>query len=611
MLKRTTLGITALLLILSSCRKVKLDNTNPLTGDQVGQNTGSSVRLFNFFNSPLDIKVNNISLTAFSSDPTAQVNQIGLSLFPSGVWASGDDGSPVVLPVSMQDKQSQFHVIIRPRGIAAFPGLGYLPPFNIDTVIVNDALHPRDYYAMADGHLRVIDRNSAAPTQSDHFKIRILNLGIPSDDLLGIDSTVVLTYADGTVVSPQLDTVARGRSSAYYELPYGSYQLKLYLSKTPGIPGMPDYTKQLAELPVYPDLSSGTTTPQTDLNTRVRGFKPGGTYSIVVTPNIFGYDLSNVGVPTYYLFNSYRILTEQAAPLNTTWARMQGVNATATAGISFKVDGQSMGTGLGSGQFGGYNTMVQGVHQVQAFDASGSVLATAADTLSPYDNITAWLYTKGSAQAIAFTNTDMTTTLYESVSSNVVDDGTDGSKNTWQFLYAFQSRFMNFSDVPYITYTQDGALFNPQVSGNSINESQSDTLAYPQAYINLGIGIPTYYNPFVVFPADNPPINWVITTNGQTYFQGKGNNHMGVSLSNPVPVRVFQSQPATDLYGAQVPGTLLANVAPLQTADFATGTQIYNGGPQRVENGFYTIALIGSLSGEPSNARLIVVKHNK
>lgn len=601
-------GLLVVLLpvVFGACRKTKIDNPYPLTGDQVAGSTPSSVRLFNFYNAILDVKANNVPLTTFSS-ASVQGNQIGLSLFPSGAWNSGDNGSPVTMPASLFDRNGQLHLIIQSRGIQGYQGLPSIPVLHIDTIVSNDLLHPKDYYIMGDGNLKIIDRNIVAPSQSDHFKLRIMNFG-QRKDTLNLNGAVILTYADGTPVNPALSWVDTNTISPYVELPYGSYQLKLYIAISPGVP---DYTRQLAELPVYPVFTNGGNTPQQDLVTRVRGYKPGGTYTMMVNPNVIGYNFSTNGEsPTFFLINSYRVLTEQAAPQNISWARLQAVNAWQDQPVSFRVDGATMTSGLGLGQSGDYSTVSQGSHHVEAVDGSGNTIAAGDILLYPYDNITAWVFIKDGKPAMVFTNTDLTTTLYENLNPNTVDDGTDGTKYTWQFNYALQTRFLNLSDVPYLTYTTDGVLLNPKVSGNSLNQGQVDTLAYPQAFINLQPGAPALTNPFVVYPSNEG--GWLITYNGSTYMEGGGSNRVGLALRDPLPLRVFQSSPADGVYEAQVPGSLLGSVAPLLEKDFASGTLIYPDGKLRAENGYYTVALVGSvLGGSGPSGRLIVVRHNK
>src|ERR1700761_4949268 len=96
--------VLGLFILAVSCRKVKVDDGNPLTGNQVTPAQSSSIRLFNFFNAPLEVTANNIPLTVISTSSNATQNQVGQSLFPTGVWTAGDDGSPVSMPVALLDK---------------------------------------------------------------------------------------------------------------------------------------------------------------------------------------------------------------------------------------------------------------------------------------------------------------------------------------------------------------------------------------------------------------------------------------------------------------------------------------------------------------------------
>jgi len=604
-------GLLSVVLLAQGCAKAKQDIPSTLTGTQVINAPASSIRLFNFTGQSLDVKVNTIPLTAFSTDANAQGNQIGLALFPANVWTSATNGSPVILPTSLENKQSSMQVIIEPR-IAGFSlnGLGQTSSFYIDTTLVDDPLNPRDYYVLFGGRLQVIPRNSVSPANPQNFKIRIYNLSGPKDTM-GLTGNLTLTYADGTPVSTALTSVPAGSASSYIELPYGPYQFKLYAAK-PG--GAPDYTKQLTELPSYPLVSNGIPEPQSDLTTMVRGYQPGGTYSILVTPNLFGWDFSGGGFATYFNINSYRVLTEQAAPTNTDWARIQGVNALSAQGVSFLVDGLAMGTNVPYGQAGDYTIVSQGTHVVTAQDAGGKVLSRQSFELYAFDNITAWAYMRNDTPGLVFSNTDLTSTLYESSASNIVDDGTSGSVNTYEIPYGLQFRFLNLSNVPYVTFTQEGNLLNPGLSGNANNELQNDTLAYPQAYINLQPGIPVTYNPFVVYPANLEISNAVaITTGGNPYPYVEGlYGNQGAAVSSPVPLRAYASEPATGSYGAQVPGAILPTVTVLTAANFASGALIYPNGVPGTENGFYTVALIGNttVSGQ-GQAQMIVVKHNK
>ena len=211
--------------------------------------------------------------------------------------------------------------------------------------------------------------------------------------------------------------------------------------------------------------------------------------------------------------------------------------------------------------------------------------------------------------ALALSNTDLTSTLYEAPAAGVVDDGTDGSTNTIQFPYSMQYRFLNLSDVPYVTFTKDGDLLSSFASGNQANVLQIDTLAYPQAFTNLQPGLPVTVNPFVVYAGLTPPFD--LTIRGQTYVVGFKANPL--ALQNPYPVRAYASQPAEGVYAGLVPGKVLGAVNSLSPADISPNTQIYPNGIPAPENGYYTVALIGSMAGAAGSgqAKLIVVKHNQ
>ncbi len=599
-----------------ACKKEKLDARSPLRGDQVVYGPNSGVRLFNFYNMDLDITANNISLTNYGISG-AQGNAIGLALFPDGVWKNSPDGSPVSVPASLLDKQGGLHLKITTsaqRGGSIIPGRG-ASFFSVDTVLKDDPLNPKDYYALPDGHLKVVERNIAAPTSPDAFKIRILHFGAPNDTL-GLYGNVVLTYADGTPVDARLSGVTPGTISPYVELPYGTCQFKLFMTDPSG---RPDYTHQLAELPLFPIMGDGGASlpVQQGIVTRVRSYKPGGTYSIVITPGLFGYDPGD-GNPLYIQTNAYRVLTEQAAPLNTSYAQLQGVNAFGQGKITFRVDGALLPGAPIYGQAGDYAILVQGAHLVSAVDAGGKVLAERRIKLYPFDNITAWVFDNNGKPDLLFSNTDITSTIYESPAQTsgggtpvYNDDGTDGSRRILQFNYALQARFLNLSDLSYVTFTKDGQLFRPFLSADVSNPYQADTLAYPQAFINMQPGVLPDRNPFVVFPGFE--FLGVIRKNGQSYLT-RSSDGLAAAASNPLPLRLYQSAPAKPPFGASVPGNILGDIAPLYTSDLVANPAMYDAGKLRPDNGFYSIAVIGKASlpsSDPGHARMIVIRHNK
>ncbi|MCC8409466.1 hypothetical protein LJ707_11030 [Mucilaginibacter sp. UR6-1] len=581
------LGIVA---CLSACKKEKLDNTPLQT--EVGNNSASAIRLFNLATST-DVTVNNIPLTARQNNGQNQGStDIGLSLFPSGKWLSGEDGAPFVLPNNLLDKNGKAHFIIG----------------TLDTTIVNNVENPRDYYLMANGHLRVVERNNTQPAASQNFKIRVINYGSQAfGNQLELDGPVTLTYADGSVVDQRLSNIAPGASSGYIELPYGAYQFKLFVASGGNI----DVTKQLADVPTTPyyDPCNPSFHPQQGINPRVRTFKPGGVYTIMISENRHALysDCAKILPPIIYA-NSYRVLTESNPGVNNTFARMQAINALPGKTISVSVDGKALGgTYPYIGQAAGtkayqadYQIYVQGKHHIVARDEGGSLLAEADLTLYPYDNYTIWLYNNGEGKPeLVFQPNDMTGTLYSSTyhpnGPIVPDDGTNGAARLIQYPYALQSRFINLcADVPFATFTNDHQLLLPAIGPNL-----QDSIRYFSAYVNMKPGALPLRNASVIYSLPN----YSPASTGVPF----GNTEKAYL---PSLIRVFRSKPAPQ---AEVPGSVEQGVLPIQANQaFIANSNLYSF-PQfkSPETGIYTVALVGRMAGSVNGAKLMVIKHNK
>lgn len=598
MMKRYNIALLLVLAILSSCTKDKSDNKLPLT--DVINKSNSSIRMFNFYNGQLDMTINNVPLTAYPSSSTntgsPQGTQLGLSFFPSGTWESADNGSPFTVPNGLLDKTNSIHLQIRSR--APIQNITGVPRyFVLDTVIVNDVLSPRDYYVMGDGTIHMLMRDNVAPANAQQFKLRIINLGL-GQDVNNVGGAVSLTYADGTTVATELINIAQGNSSAYATLDYGSFLFRLYDSKGGNI----DITKQYAEAPEYPVLNPCAATPpsQQGIANQLRTFKPGGVYSIVVAPALYK-TLDCQKYPTASIFNVYHVITEQDPGVNYTYARMQAVNAVAGKQVTVKVDGQPL-SGATLDYIGNstpdkavtpaYGVFVQGNHTVEVTDAGGSVLAKRTINLYPYDNYCIWAYTTPDNKVdVLFEANDMTGSVYSQAyydNAGIPDDGTNGAHNIRRYPYHLKTRFLNLSpDLPYATFQQDQQSFLPMVVYN-------DTLRAPGAFVNLPSGVQ---------PARNPAIMYVM---GPWSDYGAASGLLQPEqLNAPRLVRVYASQPGPL---PQIPGQLLANVAPLNAAKgFIANPALYDGGTTpNVENGVYTIALVGNVAG----ARMVLIKHN-
>ncbi|GAA4312394.1 hypothetical protein GCM10023149_07730 [Mucilaginibacter gynuensis] len=583
-------------LLTGSCKKEKFNNAIPVL--DVSNQSGSSIRLFNFSGYPANMTVNNIPLTSYTTGSNQQGTPLGLSLFPTGVWTAGDGGSPFTMPNSLLDKDGKIHIIIN----------GNVNGTSItDTTIVNDVAHPLDYYLMLDGHFSVVERNNTPPSSPQNFKIRIINLGAAADKF-ELNTPVSLTYADGSAVDPALNNVALRATSGYAEIPYGTYQFKLFA--TAG--GTIRTNRQLAELPTMPRVepcAPNVIQPQEGLNPRARTFKPGGVYSIVISRNLFNY----IGCDTYPVgdySNSYRIITEYDPGVNGTYARMQAVNAIPDNQITFKVDGITLGGTLpyvgsvtsAAAQQSPYQIYTQGNHHVQAIDGNGAIIAEGDLKLFPYDNYTIWAYNKPDGKsAILFEANDMSGTLYKTTyqpngpgGSVVPDDGTNGIFRRSQFNYALQSRFLNLSpDLPYATFTNDHQLFLP-VNG----QVQLDTMRYFSAYINLSPGFMSSNNSSIIYTL--PPS------------AGTKSEYSEFGIL-PKYIRAYQSKPGIL---PEVPGSLLTDVAPVDVLQaFISNQNMYSVQKYKTaETGIYTVALVGKTApgvAASQKARLVVIKHNK
>lgn len=599
------------IMIFCSCRKDKFNSLLQPSGSAVTSN--SSIRLFNFFNFNLDVTVNNIPLTSYSS---SQGTQIGLSLFPAGAWQNLDNGNPFFVPNSLVTKDRKVHILMTAVAGQAVQGVRYtfVP---VDTVLTDDPLHPNDYYALASGHLLVVPRNTQAPVQPDHFRIRVINLGAATDpnDLVG---AMKLTYSDGSEVDPVLSNVQADSISPYVDLPYGGYMFKLF--------SQGDFKKQLSELPTLPNIDICTypghaPVTQQAIFPRVRTFKPGATYSIVITQNlgVFPYCPSGLPYDVAASYNGYRIITEQSPGPNVTYAQLDAYDALPVGSVSIKVDGHTLGNPLSYMGHTDYGIYVQGTHQVQAVDASGTVLVSKPITLSPYDNYTAWVYESPSGHPdICFANTDMTSTLYlTDGDGNVftqsgsypyviippVDDGTDGTIRVKSLLYTWQTRFLNLTpDAPYVTFTNNLSTF-PGIGGPNVGDSAN----FMAASINLQPGLTPEYNPFIMYPyqclysvAGGIPSQGYVGQSGQLVYP-------------PSSIRVFQSSPGPP---AVVPGMLLGGVAPLPGSAYISNWKIYPDSRYVpvCEPGVYTTALIGRTKANPLDqdaGRLVILKHYK
>ncbi len=597
---------TIMLGIVFACVKPKVNTSLNTTFNERIPN--SSIKLYNVSGADITniIAINNIAITGSNPSPLA------LSIFPSLKWGVN---TSFTIPSSLVDKSGNAHIIFTVPNIitTTLVNTGNIQKDKmIDTILHDDPVNPLDYYF--DGvKFYIIPRNIASISNSQNFKIRILNLGVrdtlfynPNDDFHSYGA-LTLVYNDGSLISPSLSAVVPGTASDYIEMPYGSYQFKLYKASQTGIgidlnseiegEGFVGINYLIAppgiDLPP-PYYKSG---PQQGGSSFVRLFKPGGIYTILVIPKARFYKDINGTLFFLGFSNNYRILTDNSPPINTYFAKIRGVNAVplhklhlTMDDVSFVKKDSSNTSTLGFGSETEEKIVIQGNHTFKVLDESEKVLVERTLYIYPYDNTTAWMYSKSGNIDLAFSSMDMSGSSFITGSGTAFqDDGTNGSNLVRQFGRSSSIyRFLNMTaDVPFINFTNDNMLFT-RTNGTQYSSGllgRYDTIVYSQATIKVPQGFTDINEPYV---------NNINIINGITFIRA----YSAGTGSTP-----------------QVPGDILNQVKPISPIDFMVNPLLSPSVPisPQTEIGAYTIALIGSTQSMQAEdrARFIIIRYTK
>ncbi|HVK46679.1 MAG TPA: hypothetical protein VM488_02515 [Pseudobacter sp.] len=586
-----TLQYFGLLLIFTvlGCGKSKFNQEyyeeNPLTL------TGSNIRLFNLSQHDLGITVNNTVLAKQKTNVNdeLQVSAIGRLLFPDGIWKNQ---ASFTIPNALLDK----------AGGAWLSLLPVSAPFRFrDTLLVNDPVNPQDIFLLPGGKVASFSRNNTPPSKPQNFKIRIVNIGNLNTEF-NSGGPVSLTYSDGSRVDAKLNGITNGQSSEYAEIPFGTYQFKLFAGGS-----NPDYKRQLVTeniIYAYNPCIPGAL-PQEGFMPPLKTFKPGGVYTVMVIPAIFNYEVSCNGgtsFPEVHYANAYQVITDLDPGVNLSYARIHAVNTIPGRKIIMKDNGTTIGEEALS--YVGdlfqtkalpvnYLTVVQGLHTIQALDETGTKLAELQIDIYPFDNLTFWVRADVSGKTeIVFTSNDMTSSFYKTgiAPGEAPDDGTDGERRRRRVNYAWQSRFMNFcNELPAVNFSNDGQLFLPMYL-------HPDTVRPLDAYTKLSPGKVPQRSSSVIFSLPNIG---ALRENGQP-----DPSSLGEAEYFPPAIWV------NDAEGGQIPGLLLTDILPIQSkVTYLSNDALYSTTTRRpvAENGVYTTALVGAGAGK----KLVVIKHNK
>ena len=539
--------------IISCTKKVDFSYDNRVNP---GADAASSIRIVNLRGAN-ELMVNGQQLTSFQmpdrEDSYGAGNTSGTIWFPG----TGRMGLTYNIPQRFVNKEG-FATDIRFATLNIKWHLDLTRGFSAR----DDFNHPMDYYFTFFGgytdSLFAVPRSVSSPANPENFKIRVLNLGVNDYPVKG---PVKLAWADGTPI-PGIENVAPGTWSDYVEIPYGTYQFKVFTTDGQQVPGVGGSTLDLNVIDpltgrimmdgrrVYPNVVGFTDSKLTF--SPFKTFQPGGVYTIVVAdcPN-FNFPTGNPNGETVTAkYNAFRIIND-AEPQNITYARLQAINVLPGKKISVQVDGKVIGETLDFSVASEYARYIRGTHTVKVFDNGGALLIEKSLLLSPADNQSIWVYegTDGKP-AVSFVANNLSAVYYTGATE-------DGSYSSVKTEYPSWVRFMNFCpDLPEATFTfENGRLFTDPLPGQHLLPG-IPVIASPYIQLNTG-----FYNSFLA----------------------------------------YASKPAV------LPGDWLRNVAAIKGEQFIANPALYTAGLPGSEPGFYTVALVGYME----KARMIIIKHNK
>ncbi|NLR64201.1 DUF4397 domain-containing protein [Chitinophaga varians] len=560
--------------VITSCKKDKLDHfyDNRINNDT---RTNSGVRIVNLagFN---QLIANGDTLTNYVVLP---VNE-DKSRYPATKFFpdKGRLGGTWWVPRQFIQAGGKAHMKIEAISLNPFVA-------TTEFDVQEDYNQPADYYVTRNNlyttgnipEVLRVPRSVEAPSRPDHFKIRILNLSgdikRPESGQEKILGPLSLAFADGTLVNAKSSHVNVGEYSEYVEVPYGTYQFRVLTAAGTQVTATGGPREEFVDL-VDPATSTVTKTVTSPVPRPVsvnltyapiRTFQPGGIYTIVVSTQELPYKLNNgsTGDESTFYQNAFQIIADIVDPTNTTYGRLQAVNALPGAGaLQLKVNGIKVGDNIAYANAGEYTNVVTGTTAIEVTDATGKVLATAQKRVDPGGNYTAWVYgdAKGTPQIVIAANN-----LSGSI-PRIEKDGQDGSLWWTQYKYPFQFRFYNFCpDFANVNFTG--------INGQAIGRN----------------GVSSNLKPGII-PDDAA-------------------NAVLMMAADPYEIMVFQANPGV------FPGTWITRVPVIKSADLIARKELYvRGGLPDQEPGYYSIALIGkdgANTPEGSKAKMIIVKHNR
>jgi hypothetical protein len=438
------------------------------------------------------------------------------------------------------------------------------------------------------------------------FKIRILNLshGLSAtppaynsqDNPLAGNGTVSLCYANSLPVNATTTSrIAPGMASDYIELPYGTYQFRVFDENSVLVPGHNDVHKGLNYGGNYSAKASpGDNYPSFQLvYTPIRTYLPGGIYTLVVFDD--QYVDAGTGNTVSVLQPAYQVISDNKPPANTSYSNIQWANALPGATkLNLQIDEVSLPGPLDFGNSSGYASFSYGQHSLTLKDNSNNTLASQSFFLPAMANYTVWAYADaGNKPQLSFVSNEMDFT------NNGAQPGSD---------FNFACRFVNFCpDAPFVTFTANNYGIYSNVPTDDANFLINGGPTVPvKVFENLPFAAPILDTAYLMPPnpiglSDNSKYTFpaVAPDNGNGYL-----NHPFYPLYR-INAFVSQAYPTVIVPGDPIPGLYPIDLP------FLINPSIYPTNKPNSDAGVFTVALIGRIGAKDASQgiRLMCIKH--
>jgi hypothetical protein len=427
-----------------------------------------------------------------------------------------------------------------------------------------------EYYLSGQPDMLAIPRDTKSPARPDYFKVRLLNLSSQllnnSAGMENLNGPLQLTWADGTSVSDKLNNIKPGEYSEYIEVPYGTYQFKVLTPDGRQLPGQEpdDYyiiDPSTSSICTYNSANQPQATYQT--YAPIHAYKPGGIYTIVVSAQSFKYPYpgSTTNEQLAAVQNGFEIIADVDEPVNTTYARVQFINALPKDGaVTLTLNGNKISeAGVTFGSVTDYTTLINGNYTLEAMDSGGNVLASTTYPMSAGQNYSVWL-------SNANTGNDSLIVVANNLSGSMYSDtgdGQDASYDRFNRPYFLKLRFLNFdTDFEYLSFTTD----NGQAFSSTI-----------------GLQLKPNY-----VPKEEPYVSLKYET------------------LNSFQIMAYRSTATT------APGVWADEIPVLTSQDLIPRRELYSKGIPTLNTGVYTIALIGRKTDDDRyKSKMIIITHTK